>query len=202
MSAKPLTASRGRPKTLDRDHIIDVAIRVYWEEWSGGVSLNELCKKAKVSKPGLYREFGNEDGLKKEVLVAYEKKVLDPILQLLSTDAPFRQTLDIIVSFASADNPIQEFPKGCLFVSMRESRMLVGDATREQIDCTHARILTVYEDWIERSKAKGEFTAGMSSEFAATYIYSQVSHALSQMARGEKGDDVKQILTMAFSMLV
>jgi hypothetical protein len=85
---------------------------------------------------------------------------------------------------------------------MYESRMLVGFATREQIDCTQARVLMIYEGWIKRSTAKGEFTADMSSQFAAAYIHSQVSHVLSQMARGEKGSDVKQILTLALSMLV
>ena len=49
MNSKATKASRGRPKTLDRDHILDVATQAYWKEGVGAVSLNELCKKAKVS---------------------------------------------------------------------------------------------------------------------------------------------------------
>lgn len=201
MSNNPSKASRGRPKTLNRDHVLDVAMHAYWKEGIDGISLNEICRKCNVSKPGLYREFGNEDGLMKAVLLTYQEKVLIPILQMLTTGAPFRETLDNLVSFVTTVNDNQEVPKGCLLVKMRESRMRVGEATREQIDRTQEQILTAYEDWVERSKAKGEFSAEMSSQFAATYIDAQLSNALSQIARGEHNGNVKKILTMAFSML-
>ena len=41
----------------------------------------------------------------------------------------------------------------------------------------------------------------MSSRFAAIYIDAQLSSALSLLARGEPNDQVKKILTVAFSML-
>ena len=42
----------------------------------------------------------------------------------------------------------------------------------------------------------------ISSRFAALYIDAQVSSALSQLARGEKGSEVKKILSMAFSVFL
>jgi len=194
-------APRGRPKTLNRDHILDVAMQAYWKEGIDDISLNEICRKAKVSKPGLYREFGNEDGLMKAALLVYWEKVLTPVLQIVNTDASFRETLDNLVSFATTVNNNQNVPKGCLLVKMRESRMRTGEATQEQIDCIHGQILTAYEEWVEDSKAKGEFSADMSSQFAATYIDAQLSNALAQIARGEQNNTVKEILTMALSVL-
>ena len=38
-------------------------MQTYWQEGVDSVSVNEICKKAEVSKPGLYREFNNEEGL-------------------------------------------------------------------------------------------------------------------------------------------
>ena len=55
-------ASRGRPKTFDRDHVLDVAMHTYWQNGVDTVSVNEICKKAQVPKPGLYREFNNDVG--------------------------------------------------------------------------------------------------------------------------------------------
>lgn len=176
-------------------------MQAYWEEGIDDISLNEICRRAKVSKPGLYREFGNEDGLMKAVLLAYWKKVLTPMLQIVNTDASFRETLDNLVSFATTVDNDQEVPKGCLMVKMRQSRMRMGKATQEQIDRTQEQVLTVYEDWVERSKAKGEFSADMSSQFAAIYIDAQLSNALAQIARGEQNNTVRAILMMAFSML-
>lgn len=200
MSGNTSKASRGRPKTLNRDRIVDVATHVYWKEGVDNVSLNEICRRCAVSKPGLYREFGSEDGLMKAVLLAYQEQVLTPVLQTLTTEKPFRETLDNLVSFVTTVNSDQEAPKGCLVVKMRESRMRVGEETREQIDCAQEQALTAYKDWVERSKAKGEFLADMSSQFTATYIDAQLSNALSQIARGEDSNNVKKILMVAFSM--
>lgn len=201
MGAKTGKASRGRPKTLNREHILDVATQAYWEEGIGAVSLNELCKKAKVSKPGLYREFGNEDGLRKAVMFNYDKNVLAPLYQMLAKDEPFRKTLDDIVTSVTSDSEERQMPNGCLFVCMRESYNQMGEVTKEQLDHTSGRVLAAYEDWVERSKTKGEFTADISSEFAATYIFSQMSFAASQMARGEDRTTVRAVLKMALSML-
>ncbi|MGV0005293.1 MAG: TetR/AcrR family transcriptional regulator [Candidatus Porifericomitaceae bacterium WSBS_2022_MAG_OTU9] len=201
MNLNSAKASRGRPKTLNRDHILDVAMQAYWKEGINGVPLNEICRKAKVSKPGLYREFGNEDGLMKAVLVEYREKVILPIYQMLATDTPFRETLDKLALFMTTANDDQEVPKGCLLVKMRDAHARLGEATREQIDHTQEEVLTNFEDWVERSKSKGEFATDMSSQFAAAYIDSQLSNALTQIARGEQNNNVKKILTMAFSML-
>jgi AcrR family transcriptional regulator len=201
MSKNTTKASRGRPKTLNRDHVLDVAMHAYWKEGIGNLSLNEICRRCAVSKPGLYREFGSEDGLMKAVLLAYQEQVLTPMLQMLTTEAPFRETLDNLVSFVTTGNGNQEAPKGCLLVKMRESRMRVGEATREQIDRAQEQALTAYEGWVERSKEKGEFSTDMSPQFAATYIDAQLSNALSQIARGEQSSNVKKILIIAFSML-
>ena len=200
-------ASRGRPKTTDRKQIITVAMQAYWREDVESVSLNEICRRAEVAKPGLYREFGNEDGLLKAVLVVYPQQVLATVYQRIATDAPFRATHDGLVSIVtrSGDTPFfgdaQAVPSGCLFAKMRESYRHLGEETRAEVDRAKAKILTLYEDWVERARAKGEFTGDMPSRFAAIYIDAQLNNALSLVARGEPNDEVKKILTVAFSML-
>jgi len=84
---------------------------------------------------------------------------------------------------------------------MRESRTHLGEAARAQIDFIQAQALTAYWKWVERSKAKCEFSADMSSEFASAYIDAQLSNASSQISRGEDPQIVKKILLVAFSML-
>ena len=38
--------SRGRPKTFDRDHVLDVTMHTYWQNGVGAVSVNEIYKKS------------------------------------------------------------------------------------------------------------------------------------------------------------
>ena len=201
MSLDPIKPSRGRPKTLDRDHVLDVAMDSYWKEDIGNLSLNEICRRCDISKPGLYREFLNEDGLMKAVILKYHQEVLSPVQQMLSRVTPFREMLDDLVLFATSVNDNQGAPKGCLLIKMREAQMHLGEATRAQIDLIQEQALAAYKKWVERSKVNGEFDAEMSAGFAATYIDAQLSNASSQLARGEDPQMVKKILIAAFSIL-
>ena len=201
MSLDSIKPSRGRPKTLDRDHVLDVAMNSYWKENIANLSLNEICRRSGVSKPGLYREFSNEDGLMKAVLIRYQEQVLDPVQQMLNSATPFRDALDNLVVFATSVSCNHESPNGCLFIKMRESRIHLGEETRAQVDFLEGQGLVTFRKWVERSKAKGEFTADMSPEFAATYIDAQLGNASSQLARGEDPQMVQKILVAALSIL-
>lgn len=201
MNLNPAKPLRGRPKTLDRDHVLDVAMDSYWKEDINNLSLNEICRRSGVSKPSLYREFLNEDGLMKAVLIRYQEQVLSPVQLMLNSDSPFRVALDNLVSFATSVSCSRESPNGCLFIKMRESRSHLGEATREQVDFLEEQGLVTFQKWVKRAKEKGDFSADMSAEFAAIYIDAQLSSASSQIARGEDPQTVKKILSVAFSML-
>ena len=69
----------GRPKTLDREEIINIAFNEYWEKGMFNVSLTTIAKLAKVSRPGIYKEFEDEDGLRTEVLKKYIKLSAEPV---------------------------------------------------------------------------------------------------------------------------
>ena len=92
MEVRASTAPRrGRPKTFDRDHVIAVAMDCYWREGTDAIPLNELCRRADVAKPGIYREFGGEDGLTDAVLERYAGTVLAPTWELTTHDRPFAE---------------------------------------------------------------------------------------------------------------
>lgn len=172
----------------------------YWRDGVNTVSLNEICRRAEVSKPGLYREFGGEDGLMKAVLDHYQQKVLAEMLQVLDTGNSLRETLDALIITVTV-NGASEAPKGCLLVKMRDARLYLGDETRQKIDQTYDYQLQAITLWLEHLKKRGEFNSTMTTAFAATYIVAQLNQALAQVAQGEDSEMVKAILTTAFSVL-
>ncbi|MEJ2911595.1 TetR/AcrR family transcriptional regulator [Pseudoalteromonas sp. C12FD-1] len=195
-------ASRGRPKKFDRNHVLDIAQESYWTLGINQVSINELCKLAGVSKPGIYREFGDEDGLRHAVLERYEKTILSPMLSVLSLDTPFNETLQNLALFSTREDETSEMPKGCLFANMKESRLNLGDSTIGQIDKTYENVIKAFKLWIDAAKEKGEFKAvDMDSRFAAIYIYTQISFAQLQVMKGESSKEARAILQLALSVL-
>ena len=195
-------APRGRPRTLNRDHVLDVAMQAYWHDGVDNVSVNEICKKANVAKPGLYREFTNEDGLMKAALQSYQKKILAPLFEALKADAPFRETLGYIVASITMENHDEQAPKGCLMAKMRQSRSYMGAGTQAEISHIHEQVLDALHDWVLRSKTKGEFTADLPPKYAATYVDAQMHCAMLQLAQGEEKQTVKEVLTLSFSVLL
>ena len=103
MTADSTRRPRGRPRTFDRDRALGVVIDSYWRGSVDSVSVNEICRRAKISKPGLYREFGDEDRLLDAALTRYSETVLGPVLAMLSDDRPFGQTLDSLIDFVTRE---------------------------------------------------------------------------------------------------
>ncbi len=143
---------RGRPKTFNNSEVINYAMYNYWGKGVNKVSINEICRKCKVSKPSLYREFGGEDGLMKETVLLYKRKIVEPLLKVLENRNTFRASLYKIISiFTRSQNKI-DVPKGCLLVKLNESSSDVGKETRNAINQTKQHMLKSFENWIDISK--------------------------------------------------
>ena len=149
MAGDSIKRTRGRPKTFDRARTLGVAIDSYWRDGIDAVSLNEICRRAGVSKPGLYREFGGEDRLMDAALTHYAESVLAPVLASLSQDRPFQETLDSLVDFATREET-PDVPSGCLFAKMRSFRWRLGPVTGEHVDALREDAVAAYAAWLQR----------------------------------------------------
>ena len=134
MNAKE-NSKRGRPQTFDRDRVIQVAMMSYWRDGSSKVSLNEICKRAGVSKPGIYRTFDGEDGLKQAVLLEYRGRILSQFHHILQVQRPFNHTLESLVVFLQMDRDAVGLPAGCLHADMYEAKGEFGRKRQEILKC-------------------------------------------------------------------
>ena len=191
----------GRPKTLDRDHIIKVAMESYWRDGPTAVSVNEICRRAGVSKPGLYREFGNEDGLRSTVVQTYEMVVLSQLYQIFEGDQPFDDALAALTDFVLQDRQKMDLPLGCLLQKMRGCRKELGPKTNDLIDATSIGTHSRLKDWVERAKHNGQLSEGISTKTAAIYIDAQVSSAIMMQETGASKTQISEFLNIAFKGL-
>ena len=192
--------ARGRPKTFDRDRTLDVAIDSYWRDGVESVALNEICRRAGVSKPGLYREFGGEDQLMDAALTRYSATVLGPMLATLADDRPFRETLDALIDFATREET-PDVPSGCLFANMRTSRGRLGPVTGEHVEELREGAVGAYAAWLERCASRGEIELPAPIETTATYVDAQITMMVNQVAAGEDPDTVRAHAALAFAVL-
>ena len=105
---------RGRPKTFDHDKVLQIAMLQYWAEDLFNVTINDICRLTSVSKPGVYRAFGSDDGLKLKVLEAYEEVAIRPLLDIFRAGHPFDAAIDSVISFMLQDRDALGHPQGLL----------------------------------------------------------------------------------------
>ena len=192
---------KGRPKTIDLERIKNVAMVNYWSDGPTNVSLNEICIKAKISKPGFYREFGGEDGLMQSVLLLYKNTLIKQILNILKLEKPFDETIDLLIEYVIYKRDKEHVKNGCLLAKFRQSRDKFGKKTQEQIDIILKERYLDFELWIKEAKSKGEFNHPLSPKLVANYIISQLDYAVYALANGEKNNNIRHFLTLALSVL-
>ena len=192
---------RGRPKTLEREHVLQTALMQYWSVSPTDVSIGEICKLTGASKPGIYREFGSDDGLKCAALESYRSLALLPLFEILKRDQSFAAAKAALVAFTTQDREALGVPSGCLFVAMRTQRGNLGSATGERVDLLREEVLDAYMVWIETAKSRGECSAQIPTDAAALYFDAQNGGAMRMQKEGVDNATIATVLRYAFKMI-
>jgi len=194
--------TRGRPQTLDRDQVLQTALMRYWTDGPKNVSIQDISLEAGASKPGIYREFGSDDGLKKAALEAYSDLVLKPLFDILAYDQGFDQAVNNLIEFTVQDRVVLGLPNGCLHTIMRAQRDDFGPLTQNKIDQLRQEVLEKYTRWIERAKAKGQFKIDMPTDTAALYFDAHNGSVMRMQKEGIENKVIEEILRHAFSIFI
>ncbi len=198
MSQAPEKRGRGRPQTLDRQRTVEIAISSYWCDGVRNVSMNEICRRADVSKPGVYREFGSEDGLMEAAVEHYRATVIGPLLELLGSDLPFAEVIERLLRFATEPSGN---PTGCLLADVRSAPGRLGPGTTARVDTVTAELRQAYERWFRQAQAHGEVDSAISPDLATHFIDTQFTTVLMQMALGAEPHLVRAQAELAFTAL-
>lgn len=191
---------RGRPKTLDREKTIHIALESYSCEGPEQISLNEICRRAGISKPAFYREFGSEEGLKQAVLECYANKSKCLAASIINQECSLQEKL-LKFSDSFLAMPDDNGYKGCLIHMLSNSTVVVSDETRAKIQEIKNTLLAEYERMVEMARTKGELVSTMENRLVASYIFEQLGNAFNQKARGDDPDEIREMLKIAFMPL-
>ena len=191
--------TRGRPRTMNNDDLLNLAMEAYWQGDPADVSVNAITQMAGVSKPSLYREFGSEDGLKLAVLDRYAEVVLSDLLAILHSGKGLHETLDALIDFAS-DDPRME--TGCLFYKMRAGKRRLGPLTRTRVEEIDAAGQSAYAVFLQSARDAGEEIGGLPIPTGSRYLGEQIALAITQRASGEDKVRIREMLSLALSVFI
>ena len=201
MAVEGSPPTRGRPKTLVRDHVLKTALMCYWANSPTDVPISEICDKAGASKPGVYREFGSDDGLKVAVLDTYSEMVSTRRYDILASDQSFDEVLEALIVHTTQDRRQLGIPNGCLLFAMRARREEFGPLTRKKIDQLRTDSLEKYRQWVDLAKTNGQFRTEIPTDTVALYFDAQIGSAMRLQKEGVSNEVIGEILRTAFSAL-
>jgi AcrR family transcriptional regulator len=173
----------------------------YWAKGPTNVSIGEICKQTGASKPGVYREFGSDDGLKSNVLEAYRSFVIQPLIDIVVKDQPAAETIDAIIGFMTQDRTALGIPDGCLFVMMRAQSEHLGPSTCDKLNKVSHDLLAAYSEWIERAKLHGEFI-NIPTDIAALLLDMQHGGAMRMQREGVPRETIESVLRFALGVVM
>jgi len=192
-------ARRGRPRTVDFSGLIRLSMGAWWQDGLYSASLNELCRRAGVSKPLVYREFGGEDGLMTAALALYRAELVEPMLGILERDQPFPDQLERLLTVLTADRGT---PSGCFFTRMRLDPLRLGDQSKAALAELVEHRRGSFAAWYARGLSRGEANPALTPEQAAAFLDSQITSLLVHLGSGEPLDQARAQAALAFRVLL
>ena len=75
-----------RPRTFNKEELLEKILHIIWQHGSSGLSLDELAKSLNLSKTSLYSAFGNKNELLSQCLDLYERLYEQPMLASFQGD--------------------------------------------------------------------------------------------------------------------
>ena len=109
-------ATRGRPRTFDREQALKSAIDVFWARGYDGATLEELqAAMGGIAPPSFYAAFGSKDRLFREAVALYHKTMSERFLRGLEAPTA-REGIEALLRAAVDTFGGTEGPRGCLIM--------------------------------------------------------------------------------------
>ena len=187
----------GRPKVIDKNIIIDIALNEYWTHGINNISLSDIARIARVSRPSIYNEFNSEDELQAEVLKRYISIQVMPVHKNYDDYKKHPNHLaNHLNGMINDDNKLltddsiynyTEEPKnriGCLLQRSTINMFNLGPMTQSIIKDFEVYRIKQLNKYIINAQNDGFFSKNYDSKMYAEYIYVQFS--LIQMMKDNK----------------
>jgi AcrR family transcriptional regulator len=175
-------ATRGRPRSFDKDRALDAALRVFWEKGYDGASLSDLTEAMGINRPSLYAAFGDKEALFRQVLERYEQGPAAYMGEALN-EPTGRGVVERMLNGTVCVLTRPQSPHGCLLV---QGALACGDessAMRKELANRRSAGEVALRKRLKKAKDEGELpTTADPADLARFYM--AVMHGMSVQAAG------------------
>jgi len=106
----------GRPQAFKPDDALDRAVEMFWEHGYEGVDVDRIARTVHVTKPALYRAFGDKPTLLLKAVQRYAESFGAPMIQAFVAEPDIRKAVTAFCK-TTVNTATGEQRTGCLMAS-------------------------------------------------------------------------------------
>ncbi|MCP2337440.1 TetR/AcrR family transcriptional regulator [Actinomadura rupiterrae] len=188
---------RGRPREFDRDAVLQVILREFWEHGYETTSFPRLTKATGIGAPSLYAAFGDKEALFDEVVQTYGRTYGDFSRRALAEEPTARRAVARMLRDAAAEYTATGHPPGCLVTSAATNVSDKTAAIAERLRGYRNQTVQDVRDKIQADIDAARLPATVDAARLARFS-SAVMQGMSQQARdGASRADLEAIAATA-----
>lgn len=175
-------ASRGRPRSFDRQDALRRALEVFWQQGFDNASLTDLTQAMGINSPSLYATFGSKEALFKEAVGLYIDTEGSGIWEQVSSAPTAREAVAHVMNASAKAFTRGPEPRGCLIVLAAPQMQGANPTVCDELKRRRGENITVLEQRLQRAVSDTELPASTDCRAIANY-YATVQHGMSIQAR-------------------
>jgi len=205
----------GRPKLLDRDNIINIALNQYWIYGIDNVTISSIASLANISRPGIYKEFIDEDGLKYEVLKKYtcmlkefvipqynSAKDIKTIYYHLHSTIGFNTDKKYFEGISQLKSILPKEVDGCFYENVKLKKHTLDNKTKREVDDFEKFRKNIFLKYLKELQETGQIISSLDIDEIYEFISAQLSLSQSLSLNGMNKEKIKIIINKALSAIV
>ncbi len=188
---------RGRPRTFDRDKVLDRAVTTFWAKGYSGASLDDLTDSMGINRPSLYATFGSKHDLFMEAIDRYAVTLGCQPVNALYSEPDIENAVEAYFEASIRCVTSKDGPKGCLIASVATEEAEEDEKVRTKLSGMFTETDRTIADRFLVAQDKGQLPDELDPQALARMIVS-ISHSFAVRARVGSGREVLARLAKEF----
>lgn len=143
-----------RPRTFDRNEVLDAALDVFWHQGYEATSVQDLVDATGLSRASLYNTFGSKHALYVDALRRYRME-RQGVLRHLTADAPPLQALRSVLEQVADEAAACPNDGSCLLTNTATERGASDDAAAREVRTGFRHLEDALTEVLSRGHASG-----------------------------------------------
>lgn len=201
MTNSSISRPRGRPRAFDRDEVLGIARRTFWQLGYEGASIHDLTEAMGITPQSLYAAFKSKADLYRESLEQYRRTDGAYVWRILAEDPVTRNAFRRILAQAAHQYARSDLPPGCMMSTSITTCAEENRAVAAYVTTMRQEALARFRTRIEKGIEAGDVPAGIDTLSAARFMQVTLQGMSIQARDGASEADLLAIAGIAAAQL-